>query len=277
MKTIIVFFFLTFSCLYLLGQDNYRLKRVIKKYEHGERNIRESYYVIRPKLFITFRPHLKTKHGLYERFFLNGNISERKEYKLGEVIWYQRFNNNGDILEEHADSTGITVKRVFQNTRLQEVKRYKNGIKHGTWITYERRPFKSKTEEYDNGELVSAVLQEYSEFEKHEFFSFAVSKTTDLLTGETSSGVFVPPVHTTVDFPNELIKLRENVVVCAEITINKDCNYSYILVKSFGPETDRIAMDIFDEYVTFLPKFKERHNIKCENKSYTFCVQFLFR
>lgn len=277
MKTLIVFFFLAFSGLNLLGQDNYRLKRVVVRYDHGEKNIREKYYVIRPRLYFTFRPKERTKHGLYQSFLFNGNILEKRKYRLGEVIWHQRFDHQGNIIEEHADSTGITIHREFHNNnRLLQRRQFKNSLKHGTWITNTRNFLTKKTEEYDNGELISAILEEFTEFERHEYFSFSALTTTNLITGETDYKVYTPHSFRYEVFPDELIEIGENVSVCVELTENEECNISYVITKSVGPDTDKIVMDMFDEYTTKLPDFKKRHNIECENKSYPFCVFFRF-
>ncbi|TVQ06629.1 MAG: hypothetical protein EA361_19370 [Bacteroidetes bacterium] len=276
MKTIIVFFFLVFSGLNLLGQDSYRLKRVVVRYDHGEKNIREKYYVIRPPLYFTFRPQERTKHGLYQSFLFNGNISEKRKYKLGEVLWYQRFDHQGRVREEHADSTGITIHREFHNRYLLQRRQFKNGLKHGTWITNSRVFLNKKTEEYDNGELVSAILKEFTEFEKHEHFSFSALTITDLITGDVNYSVFAPPLYATMRFPDELMAIGENVSICVEITEYENCNHTYALTNSIGPETDRVTMDMFDEYTSVLSDFKERHNIECKNESYPICVFFKF-
>ena len=273
MKTLLVFFFLVFSGLNLLGQDSYRLKRVVVRYDHGEKNIREMYYVIRPPLYFTFRPQERTRHGLYQSFLFNGNISEKREYKLGEIIWYQRFDHQGNTIEEYADSTRIKVQREFINNRLLALRQFNNGLKHGLWITNSRNFLRNETKEYDNGELVSAVLREYSEYEKYEFISISVVKTTNLITGEIDYITDARQEKALVA-PYELRIIGENVKICAEITTQEDCSYSYILLNPIGPETEKMAREVFDEFITVMPDFKKRHGIKCENKILPLCIYY---
>lgn len=262
-----------FSSLNLLGQDNYRLKKVVVRYDLGEKNIKEKYNVIRPSLYFTFRPQKRIKHGLYESFLLNGNLLEKRAYKTGKVIWYQKFDNQGNVVEEYADTTGILVQREFKDRYLLQFREFHNGVKHGSWITNSRNFLQYKTEEYDNGELVSAILREYSEYEKHELISISVVKTTDLITGGINFSTDIRQEKALIATDELRIK-GENVKICAEITEQEDCSLTYIILNPFGPETEKMARGFFDEYVTVLPDFMKRHDIKCDNNKMLLCIYY---
>jgi TonB family protein len=143
---------------YLAGKNPLQMRGLYQDKECKIENGWFSFFYPDGKLSNAGRYIKKEKDGLWLGYHYNGIMSDSAMYENGQrkgtAIYWHRNGYISDSVVYNNDGTGVSVS-WFDNGQPAEYGKIRNGKKEGKWQFLSIKGFKSATEEYTEGKLVS--------------------------------------------------------------------------------------------------------------------------